>query len=112
MINNDLLKIGLIVVGAVLLFNVLNKYQMNPSEGYDSAVSSAYGTGRVAPLTPVIRPDQMMPPTPVVPATQIQQPDAMGDYQGELIGAYAEKPTACVHATYCLPLLQLLSCAD
>ena len=97
MINNDFLKIGLIIVGAVILFNFLNRYQKNASEGYDSANAdaSAYGTGRVPPLTPVIRPDQMMPPTPVAPATQIQQPDAMGDYQGELVGAYADKPTAC-----------------
>ena len=44
LLKNDFVKLGLIVVGAVVLFQVLSRYNILQNEGYDSSTQALMPT--------------------------------------------------------------------
>ncbi len=73
-VNSDFVKLAVIVVGAIGLFMVLNKYQILPYEGYDalSAIPSTLPVaGTQAPVGMVQTGNQIMP-TSAPPLAPVQ----------------------------------------
>ena len=70
LLQNDFVKLGLIIVGAIVLFTVLNKYQVISNEGYDAVVGTPSALPIGSPSTlPVAG---MTSPYSVAPVTNTQ----------------------------------------
>jgi hypothetical protein len=108
LLKNDFVKLGLIVVGAVVLFQVLSRYNILQNEGYDGsaqALMPTYGSlmpsgsltsmnslPYVSPTASVAAPAAISP-TSMPPLAPVQ---AMDDIPvGGLAGTYADKPKEC-----------------
>ena len=72
--NSDFIKLAVIVVGAIVLFMVLNKYQILPYEGYDAlgAVPATLPvTGTQAPVG-LVQTDNRVMPSSAPPLAPVQ----------------------------------------
>ena len=91
MLNNDFVKLALIVVGAILLFQVLNKYQLLPQEGYETLPSGS-APSMPMPAAPAAAPA----PRPAAPAlAAAATPPQPSDSTFAPVGAFTEKPKDC-----------------
>lgn len=120
MLDNDFVKLALIVAGAIALFMVLNKFQLFPSEGYDSMAMGNFGptgsmgslpstvpvSGMTQPVGLVQTNTQVMPTSapPLAPVQSLQtvpapdprfQPQPVDDGAGMVMGAYTEPGKEC-----------------
>lgn len=114
LLQNDFVKLALIIVGAIVLFTVLNKYQIISNEGYDAVVTApstlpVAGMTAAANVAPMVTNTQIMPasapplapvqaaPVPVIaPANPALVPQPVDDGVNGVVGStWQQAPVDC-----------------
>lgn len=82
--NNDFVKLGLIVIGALLLFKVLSKYQVLGTEGYDTYAAIN------GPVPRLVTQPPMQPVAVVAPQAPVP-----GEGPVKAVALYTDRPQDC-----------------
>ena len=97
--QNDYVKLATIIVGSIVLFTVLSKYNIMSNEGYDAnpllagvPLVSQQGVGRIPAGTTA---PYFAPQAVAAPLVAAAAPVASAETLGSVAGAYADRPKDC-----------------